>query len=169
MKEIVVPSVEAEATHLLAYLSNSTERLLWKCCSTDGEEVTAVTGRTVSYLLLSGSLGTWSALTVLFHSSWSDGWNILLRTNSIKGITGDQVSLRPQAMLCNQEWLILRQSTSHAVKVMVSAWIFYPLPLLLWSLGKLGQGSLPAVFWDSGGPSTTLGSEYPQYLAAVPS
>jgi len=50
--------------------------------------VTTVKGWIVSYLLFSGSLGKWWALTVLFHPSWSDGWNVLLRTKSIKGIIG---------------------------------------------------------------------------------
>lgn len=53
----------------------------------------------------------------------------------------DQVNPRPQTMSRNQEWLIPHQSASREVKVMVSAGLFYPLLLLLWSLGRLQQTS----------------------------
>ena len=135
------------------------------------EEVTTVKGRIVSYLLLSGSLGTWSALTVLFHSSWSDGWNVLLRTKSIKGIIGtrwirghERRYVTRNGWYCTSQLLMKSRCWYQHEYFIPFCFCFDP-----WAVSsKVGQGSLPSVFWDSMGPSTTPDSEHPQSLTGVP-
>jgi len=52
--------------------------LLQETYLADREVVSAAKGQTVT--MLSGSVGRCSVLTVLLHSLWKDGWNVLLLT-----------------------------------------------------------------------------------------
>lgn len=88
---------------------------------------------------------------------WSNGWNLLLQTRSIKWIMIRWIKGHKQHSLTENVWSCASQL------LIKSRWwyqheYFIPFCFCLdpWAVfSKLGQGSLPTVFWDSTGPSST--------------